>query len=92
MSKKWNMSKARRATINQDSLIEAGPAAPGFKNPKRGKAAARFAFYANPKCKTVKDYVEKHGTTSLMDICWDLDHGFIVLKAPPAASAPTQKK
>jgi hypothetical protein len=81
MAKKWNTSAARRATLDLNAKIKPGPNAPEFKNPKRGKSATRFAFY--PKAGTVGEYGKKWGKVGLCDICWDLDHGFIVLESAP---------
>jgi hypothetical protein len=49
-------------------------------NPKLGQARARFALYRNGM--TVEDYVDADGDeyVALLDVLWDHNHRFIVLR------------
>ena len=66
------------------------------ENPKRGVARERFALYRNGM--TVEDYVAAivgqggEERVALEDVCWDLNHEFIVLREPTKAWSVAEAK
>ena len=66
------------------------------ENPKRGNSRDRFALYRNGM--TVEEYVraviEQGGEerVALEDICWDLNHEFIVVREPAKAWTVAEAK
>ncbi len=66
------------------------------ENPRRGVARERFALYRNGM--TVEDYIAavirqgEEERVALEDVCWDLNHEFIVLRDPTKAWSVAEAK
>src|SRR5688572_20764989 len=86
----WDLSQATVAKIIGDGKAQITSILP---NPKRGKAAARYALYRNGM--TIESYIASctklnvPTRTARADIAWDLQHGFIKLTGGPDESDRT---